>query len=972
MKKLFSTLVIALLILSIVFVPILASAEGATIWTDKDNYGPSETVTIFGSGFLPSTEVTITLVAPDLSVATIYAWTDEFGAFTAQYLLDGMFGTYTVTATDGTNTATTTFTEALKIETYKDSAYTTEETVFLPGATVYAKATGLDNKKSYKIQWFFDAVLKTESSVTTGVTSLTHSYSLAADADIGTWYAKVYCIEEAKVKDTATFYVWHQIAPTADSWVESSHTTDNHGSDNELHVRVDWDSKKGEVTNLRRAYLKFDLSGLPSGAVIDSALLHLYRTTADSDIPSAYQTTDGWTETGIKWSNQPGPGAFVADGTMGSAWFKWDITSYAASEFAGDQILSVVLKFKTESGSDQHADFTSREGTWNQRPWLEVSYHVPPPTVDITITSSPAGSGFVKVEDAAITTPQTFTWTIGSTHKLEALSPVAGSLDTQYVWTSWSDSGAQTHDYTVPSTGETVTANYKTQYYLTVSSDHGTPSGEGWYDYCTNAYAGLDTGEVISDGTKYLFVKWTVDATGTDYAKSDAIHMDGPKTAVAEWKTQHYLTVVSPYGTTGGEGWYDECTYAQATVTPLIVSGPPGVQYVFTGWSGDASGSTSPSDPIHMNGPKTAVANWKVQYYLDVVPTEIPGADWYDECTWVKLTAPMYLPDEFGIGGVRYKFSYWDVDGTAQVGNPIDVHMNAPHVATAYYTVQYYLTVKIDPELTPPLVTILGEGWYDPCTWVTLTAPLEPDVKYLFAYWDVDSFFDVFLENVIKVHMDAPHTATAHYKDYLGHAREEIEDLRAYLNALRAAGKIGKREYDYFRHALNAIEKDITRGMKQLDRERHGFNDRQKGFEDLRHAVMKIKRVIHQVENWVRKGKIPAADAAWIISELETIRMKLVNKCWAEALAEKVLALKAIAAAKALGKDTTKAEAEIIKIDRELAKAIEAIAKGKYSQAIQHFKHAFNHSQHAVKKAYDRSWDTDYKDWIDELEEEDP
>jgi hypothetical protein len=373
-----------------------------------------------------------------------------------------------------------------------------------------------------------------------------------------------------------------------------------------------------------------------------------------------------------------------------------------------------------------------------------------------------------------------------------------------------------------------------------------------------------------------------------------------------------------------------------------------------------------------MDGPKTAVANWKVQYYLDVVPTEIPGADWYDECTWVKLTAPEFLPDADGIGGVRYKFSYWDVDGTAQIGNPIDVHMNAPHVATAHYTVQYYLTVKIDPELTPPLVTILGEGWYDPCTWVTLTAPLEPDVKYLFAYWDVDSFFDVFLENVIKVHMDAPHTATAHYKDYLGHAREEIEDLKAYLNALRAAGKIGKHEYDYFMKGLNAIEKDITRGMKQLDRERPGFNDRQKGFEDLRHAVMKINRLIHQVENWVRKGKIPAANATWIISELETIRMKLVNKAWAEALAEKVLGLKAIAAAKALGKDTTKAEAELIKIDRELAKAIEAIAKGKYSQAIQHFKHAFNHSQHAVKKAYDRSWDTDYKDWIDELEEEDP
>jgi GTPase involved in cell partitioning and DNA repair len=141
---------------------------------------------------------------------------------------------------------------------------------------------------------------------------------------------------------------------------------------------------------------------------------------------------------------------------------------------------------------------------------------------------------------------------------------------------------------------------------------------------------------------------------------------------------------------------------------------------------------------------------------------------------------------------------------------------------------------------------------------------------------------------------------------------------------------------------------------------------------DFCHAVMKINRLIHHVQNWAKKGKIPSSDAAWIISELETIRMKLVNKCWAEALAEKALALKAIAEAKMLGKDTTKAEAELIKVDRELAKAIQCINDGKYSQAIQHFKHAFSHSQFAVKKAYDPTWNIDYKDWIDELEEEDP
>jgi parallel beta-helix repeat protein len=91
----------------------------------------------------------------------------------------------------------------------------------------------------------------------------------------------------------------------------------------------------------------------------------------------------------------------------------------------------------------------------------------PPPTVSITVTSSPSGENFIKVDDASITTPHIFTWIVGSTHTLEALSPVAGSAGTQYVWTDWSDSGTQTHDYIVPGSPETVTANYKTQYSVT-------------------------------------------------------------------------------------------------------------------------------------------------------------------------------------------------------------------------------------------------------------------------------------------------------------------------------------------------------------------------------------------------------------------------------------------------------------------------------------------------------------------------
>jgi len=145
---------------------------------------------------------------------------------------------------------------------------------------------------------------------------------------------------------------------------------------------------------------------------------------------------------------------------------------------------------------------------------------------------------------------------------------------------------------------------------------------------------------------------------------------------------QYTLTVVSPYDTPGGAGLYDEGTTAYATLTTGTVELVPSAkQAVFTGWTGDASGTGLTSDPILMNGDKTATAEWKIQYYLTVkqdlngVVTTL-GGDWHDELTDVPLTAD-------SVPG--YVFVNWDVDGSNVEGNPITVHMDTWHTATAHY-----------------------------------------------------------------------------------------------------------------------------------------------------------------------------------------------------------------------------------------------------------------------------------------------
>jgi parallel beta-helix repeat protein len=167
------------------------------------------------------------------------------------------------------------------------------------------------------------------------------------------------------------------------------------------------------------------------------------------------------------------------------------------------------------------------------------------------------------------------------------------------------------------------------------------------------------------------------------------------------------LTVNSLYDTPGGTGWYNNGTTAYATLSDGVVSGGAGIQYVFTGWSGDASGTGLTSNPIIMNGPKIAIANWKTQYYLTVKtdPTglvTISGEGWYDEGTDVTLTAPNGPIN--GPGGYQYFFLKWQVDSADGAGNPITVHMGSAHTATACYVTPQTL----DFSWTGPAATTKG------------------------------------------------------------------------------------------------------------------------------------------------------------------------------------------------------------------------------------------------------------------------
>jgi PKD repeat protein len=252
------------------------------------------------------------------------------------------------------------------------------------------------------------------------------------------------------------------------------------------------------------------------------------------------------------------------------------------------------------------------------------------------------------------------------------------------------------------------------RYFLEVKTepeDVATIPGEGWYNENTEVALTAPDIVPVSTGVRYRFSYWDVDGTPKS-GNPITVTMDANHTATAHYILEYSLTVSSSYGIVGGEDWYENGATAYATLNTDIVDHGNGTRRVFTNWSGDASGTNyAQSNPIIMDGPKNAIANWKTQYLLTVLtdpsglspqPTRNPVGEagpangWWYDATSVTLTAQP-VPD--------YTFNYWDVDGASQGSgvNPIVVNMNAPHTATAHYT---YAPPTLSVSISPTSVSI--------------------------------------------------------------------------------------------------------------------------------------------------------------------------------------------------------------------------------------------------------------------------
>jgi hypothetical protein len=218
--------------------------------------------------------------------------------------------------------------------------------------------------------------------------------------------------------------------------------------------------------------------------------------------------------------------------------------------------------------------------------------------VSVTVQPSQAGRSFT-VDGAAYTTAQTFAWTPGASHTIAATSPQSDGTGVQYVWDSWSDGGAISHTVT-PNANTTYTANFTTQYDLTVNADAGgaVSPGSGW----NNSGARVNLSVTASNG--YSFNGWTGSGSGS-YSGTDnpaSVTMNGPITEAAGFaRIPGKFTAVSVNGNTS-------VTLACATIpgAPYHLEAAtnllPAVWSPVTGSATNATGTTVTFTPTNPPG----------------------------------------------------------------------------------------------------------------------------------------------------------------------------------------------------------------------------------------------------------------------------------------------------------------------------------------------------------------------------------
>jgi len=147
---------------------------------------------------------------------------------------------------------------------------------------------------------------------------------------------------------------------------------------NNARMYIGYDTWYGKART--RAYVKFNLPSLPSGAQVDSAKAQLYQYADEcsgSYGVTAYKITSSWDPNTLTWNNQPSKGSNVGSASFSCSdgWKSIDITSLVQNWYSGQTNRGITIWANNEY--DPGGIFRSKEYTANH-PRLKITYSTSP------------------------------------------------------------------------------------------------------------------------------------------------------------------------------------------------------------------------------------------------------------------------------------------------------------------------------------------------------------------------------------------------------------------------------------------------------------------------------------------------------------------------------------------------------------------------------------------------------------------
>jgi hypothetical protein len=246
-----------------------------------------------------------------------------------------------------------------------------------------------------------------------------------------------------------------------------------------------------------------------------------------------------------------------------------------------------------------------------------------------------------------------------------------------------------------------VQANWIRQYYVTILSPTGSPTGAGWYDVGSTASISVKPIVEYPNGTREVFVSWNT----SRLAQAPAVQfiVNSPAQLQALWKVQYLIQIVSPYGTSQGSGWHDAGSQVEFSIQPQIDYSNR-TRRIFAGWAGDYSG-TSTIFTLIADKPMSLSAEWTTQYEVTFKVNGLPNSTyvtlnvnnvsqriavsepysaWYDKGQTLNPNTNQTVMSFF-------RFANWRNSTGSVVARPMTVI--GPEDYTAFYSVGFPLGI---------------------------------------------------------------------------------------------------------------------------------------------------------------------------------------------------------------------------------------------------------------------------------------